>query len=283
MCDVFQKRKPSLGCSPAFHTCASSTTAPASWGCQVRQFCDKKTNKQTNKQKGKKRTNKQTSRVANWTICPNICYCLRRTVTYQNMDLWWLFLGTSWKFWGILTLTWAMWKHLTRCSHHRNIWTIDADPSFSDFFSGEQYWLLIDPWRKVLIIDAQEKYNFAIITEHCCDVEAAEFEANLKELDFIENYEVGELRCFSFNILYFWSFVFNNHSFNTFEVFPVSSAPTQRMIGNLGISLKGRYLSQKWLKSEHTKTRMQIRWRKNIMGIVVIKSKFIHISHPSSQ
>ena len=91
MCDVFQKRKPSLGCSPAFHTCASSTTAPASWGCQVRQFCDKKTNKQTNKQKGKKRTNKQTSRVANWTICPNICYCLRRTVTYQNMDLWWLF------------------------------------------------------------------------------------------------------------------------------------------------------------------------------------------------
>jgi len=57
----------------------------------------------------------------------------------------------------------------------------------------------------------KEKYNFAIITEHCCDVEAAEFEANLKELDFIENY----------------------------EVFPVSSAPTQRMIGNLGISLKG--------------------------------------------
>ena len=112
------------------------------WGNSV-------TKRQTNKQKGKKRTNKQTSRVANWTICPNICYCLRRTVTYQNMDLWWLFLGTSWKFWGILTLTWAMWKHLTRCSHHRNIWTFDADPSFSNFFSGEKNWLLIDPWRKV--------------------------------------------------------------------------------------------------------------------------------------
>ena len=54
------------------------------WGNSV-------TKRQTNKQKGKKRTNKQTSRVANWTICPNICYCLRRTVTYQNMDLWWLF------------------------------------------------------------------------------------------------------------------------------------------------------------------------------------------------
>ena len=37
---------------------------------------------------------------------------------------------------------------------------------------------------------AQEKYNFAIVTEHCCEVEAAEFEANLKKLDFIENYEV---------------------------------------------------------------------------------------------
>ena len=51
MCDVFQKWKPPLGCSPAFHTCASSTTARASWGCQVRQFCDKKTNNQTNKNK----------------------------------------------------------------------------------------------------------------------------------------------------------------------------------------------------------------------------------------
>ena len=36
----------------------------------------------------------------------------------------------------------------------------------------------------------QEKYNFAIITEHCCEVEAAEFEANLKKMDFIKNYEV---------------------------------------------------------------------------------------------
>ena len=51
-----------------------------------------------------------------------------------------------------------------------------------DLRSGENDWILIPP--------AQEKYNFAIITEHCCEVESAEFEANLKKLDFIENYEV---------------------------------------------------------------------------------------------
>ena len=41
-----------------------------------------------------------------------------------------------------------------------------------------------------MFISSQEKYNFAIITEHCCDDEAAEFEASLKKLDFIHNYEV---------------------------------------------------------------------------------------------
>ena len=120
-----------------------------------------------------------------------------------------------------------------------------------------------------MIFDAQEKNNFAIITEHCCDVEAAEFEANLKKLDFIENYEVS-VNC---NILYF---VFNNHSFYIIEVFPVSSAPTRQLIGNIGISLKGRYLSQNLLKSEHTKTRKHV-FHHGVNSIVVTKSKFIHI------
>ena len=41
-------------------------------------------------------------------------------------------------------------------------------------------------------------------------------------------------------------FISKNKGCYIFEVFPVSSAPTRQMIGNLGISLKGRYLSTTW-------------------------------------
>jgi len=57
----------------------------------------------------------------------------------------------------------------------------------------------------------KEKYNFAVITEHCCEVEAAEFVANLENLDFVHKY----------------------------EVFPVSSDPGRQMIANLAIKVKG--------------------------------------------
>ena len=45
--------------------------------------------------------------------------------------------------------------------------------------------------KLLFVIPIQEKYNFAIITEHCCDDTAAEFEASLKNMDFIQNYEVS--------------------------------------------------------------------------------------------
>merc|ERR1711971_950142 len=69
----------------------------------------------------------------------------------------------------------------------------------------------IDSHMSHLDTSDKEKYNVAIITEHCCDDTAAEFEASLKNMDFIQNY----------------------------EVFPVSSAPTRQIIGNLGIRVKG--------------------------------------------
>ena len=64
------------------------------------------------------------------------------------------------------------------------------DTSNKVLYQPNTYLILILLKKNWIFIPSQEKYNFAIITEHCCDDEAAEFEASLKKLDFIQNYEV---------------------------------------------------------------------------------------------
>ena len=64
------------------------------------------------------------------------------------------------------------------------------DTSNKVLYQPNTYLILIPLQKNSMFISSQEKYNFAIITEHCCDDEAAEFEASLKKLDFIQNYEV---------------------------------------------------------------------------------------------